>query len=500
MKEYIKTNLKNIDWVFFGVLLFVSISPIFIKVFRTFLINDMSGLDDYNIAVSWGYLYLIFEAISIFVITPIYAFIKKNTKNSLEIKEKTIIAYVFAFISSLLMIVFISIISIWIGKRFAHDNGVEFSIVYSYLLIFGSGMAIHLLTNAILSYVILNKKKLNVVTIIFINTFITLITDFLMLSTLTNPNATLVTVGVSVVISSIISLIFILSITYFPERKEWNQSFKLISFTKWKNDYKLYAGSSMWLGFEAVAWNILYVLGVTIWLSYGFKEISVNNFTLTSRNDWETAFWTMDGLFWGGLLVPTMAVNLFIAENISKKETTIERREVIKSAMLLNAFVLLTWLILIPLILFVLFPVVLSNEQTIPIINQTINLNKDVIEISKRLSLIITGFFIFQLPSRTLYTYFSTTGQGFKAFIGTIIGGTIVWLPSSIIYFSKVPMENYEWISVVYGLGLVVIFFVYYVFWWIETQSWYSPKENGVWSKLTNYKQNVYLQVNSEIF
>ncbi len=495
MKEYIKTNLKNIDWIFFGVLLFVSISPIFIKIFRTFLINDMSGLDDYSIAVSWGYLYLIFEAISIFVITPIYAFIKKNTKSTLEIKEKTIIAYIFAFISSILMIVFISLLSIWIGQKFANDNNVDFSVVYTYLLIFGSGMAIHLLTNAILSYVILNKKKLNVIIIIFINTFITMSTDFLFLSNIVNPNASIETVGLSVLVSSLISLTFIILITYLPERKEWNYSFKSISFSKWKDDYKLYSGSSMWLGFEAVFWNILYVLGVTLWLSYGSQEALGG---LIQRNDWESAFWTMDGLFWGGLLVPTMAVNLFIAENISKKETTLERREVIKSAMLLNIFVLLTWVVLIPIILFVLFPIVLSNE--VPFFNSTINLNKNMIEISKTLSLVIVGFFIFQLPSRTLYTYFSATGQGFKVFLGTIIGATPVWLTSMIVYFANVPMDNYEWISIIYGLGLLSIFIVYYSFWWAEKQPWYSPKEDGVWSKLTNYKQNVYLQVNSEIY
>ncbi len=485
MKERFKNNIKSIDWVFFGVLLFLSLSPLIIKIIRTFFINDLSGNNEYSLAVSWGYLYLIYETISVFVIAPIYSFIKKNTKNSLEVKEKSLIAYLFALISTIITIIFISLLSIWISQRFSSDNNVSRTYVYLYLIIFGLGISIHLLINAVLSYVILTKRNSYSFLIITFNVFVTILIDFLFLSRVTNPDANLTQVGISNLVSSVVLLLMILAFTYFPERKEWNNSLKTVSFLKWKKDYSLYLGSSLWLGLEALTWNIFYILGVTIWLTQGFDST-------TNTNDWENAFWTMDGLFWGGLLVPTVAINIFVAEGISQKETTKEKREIIKIAMLLNLFVLAVWVVIVPIIIFILFPVVLENTG-LDSNGNLINLNENVTVMSQKMSLIILVFFVFQLPSRTFYTYFATTGQGFKAFFGTLIGGSIVWITSMIIYFSGVQLNSYYWISIIYGLGLLSIFILYYVLWVIETKKWYKPKTNGVWAKLTNYQYNIFI-------
>lgn len=445
MKENFKKQIKNIDWLFFGILILLSISPIFVKINRTFLINQLDDIGDYDLAVSWGYLYLIFEAINVFVIVPIYSFTKKNVNNKLEVKERTLIAYMFVFASFLFMLIFVALLSISISERFAKWNGVSFSYVYKYLLIFGFSLSINLLISGFISYIILNKKKIKSFILILFNLFFTILIDYIILHLL--PNANLINVGISASISSLIIFFVVLSIVYFSEMNEWNYVIKNFSFKKWKGEYKLYIGSSLWLGFETLFWNFFYLLGVTIWLSYGVNGDS---------NHWESAFWTMDGLFWGGLLLPSLAVNLFIAERIPNLKTLQEKRQIVNIGWMLNFLILISWFIFAPLIIEVLFPIILSDPE--------------VLKLSRKLSWMSLGFFVFQLFTRTIYTYFAVIGKGKKIFLGTIIGGSIVWLTSFVIYLSNIKMNNPIWISFIYGLGILGIFISYYIIWLDEVK------------------------------
>lgn len=473
-----KSVVSELDWTFFFILLIPVLTPIFYKLFRSILVYSIDS-DVYETAIAWGYIYLIFETINMFVVIPAYAFIKKNAKTDNDVKQKSILAFGFALIAVLFTSLIIALFAFPITNKFQNLNSdANFSNfeVYSYISVFGVAISLHLLINIMIAYIILNKRKMTALTFPIVNMFIIMLIDFLFLSPIVNPNASLITISFSSLTSSLLILL-IMGIYFLAiEGKEWKEAFKTLHFRTWKKDYSVYWTTGIWLSLEAFVWNLLWILGVTLWISSDVQA---------------AAFWTMDMLFWSVLLVPTTAICLLMSEQIANtNKDPKKQREVVKQGFVLSSVIYLMWLILFPIIIFLIFPLIFNDGTETA---------QQELELAQRLSCIALVFFIIQVPSRFIYTYFATTEQGFKAFLGTLCGVTLIWLPSTIVYIINPELiQNIEWAVVIYGVGIVVIFTFYLVFWYIENKEWYQPKIDGLWSKLTNYNQRIIVNFSKE--
>lgn len=446
-----KKIINKIDWILFSILLFSAFTPLLYKFYRTFLVSSNLN-DSLGFAVNWGYINMIFETINIFVVVPAYWFIKRNATNQVEINRNMIIAILFAFISFVSFFVLIvsfgapmanSSINDWYNTNEAIETDwtPTFGEIYSYIITYGFSLSLHLFFNLFIVYIIIHNKKF----FAFLLTLTSLVTimlfDTLFLNSYINKNIKLISISCSMLISSLVILFISGLFVYLHDRKSWNDSFKLLKTNEILSDFKIYSKNGIFLSLEAIVWNVLNVLGVTIWLT---------------NQDIEIAFWTMDGIFWGFLLLPATAVSMFAAEGISNEENPIGKHDVMKVSFLLSGLTICSWFIMAPLLVIFAIPFAL-NDQSI-----------EIIESSQKMCWIIVLLIAFQVPTRSLYTYFATTNRSIYLLVGTSIGATIVWGVSLLVFLTGVEMDNPElWIPLIYGFGIVVIFIVYsLIYWW----------------------------------
>ncbi len=437
-----KRVVGKIDWVLFGILLFAAITPLFYKTYRTFLVSSM-GNQELNFAVSWGYLYLIFEAVNVFVIVPAYSFLKKDGKDIVSINKNTIKAFAVALISIFVMMLIVSLFGIFITNKFIDLNpGIySFEKVYEYILLFGFSLSLHLIINLVIAYLILNNKKLLSFLLIIFNLFTILFIDTLFLTF--NNNVNLLSISFASLTSSVILLFISVFLIYFFNIKNWNIAFKTSLDKKWGKDFKTYIKNGSILGLETIVWNILFILGVVVWLN---------------NSIWETSFWIMDGIFWNFLLVPAVALQMFVAESLSNEKTQNGKKDVLLGATFLNLLVFASWIIFVPIIVLLIIPFVLqgSPDEAL-LINQT-----------QILCWTIVLLIAFQVPTKTIYTYFATSSNPKQILKGTIIGGGLIWGLSFILFLLNVQITEIWWISIFYGLGILFIFLFYMLFIYLE--------------------------------
>lgn len=446
-----KKIIDKIDWVLFSILLFAAFVPLIYKSYRLFLVSKMDD-ETLSLAINWGYIYMIFESINIFVIVPSYWFIKRNANSIEESNRNMIIILLF---TSLIFIVSIFVISLF-GLPIAYSSYIEldssiskitFIYIYKYIVIYGVSLSVHLFINVMIVYLIVNNKKLQSFLMTIISLLLTLMSDTLFLNI--NKNASLISISESMFVSSILSLILISILIYFVDTDAWKKSFSLVTKNNLLEGWKVYAKNGMWLGMEAFIWNIFNALGVFTW------------FLVCKSGDVETSFWIMDGLFWGFLLLPSTAVSMFTAEGISNEDDKEGKKDVIKLSMFLSFLTLVSWIIFVPLLILFLIPNLLNETETI-------------IKMSQTMCLVFVGFIAIQVPTKVIYTYFSTTNRSYYLTIGSALGASLTWglsfITLLILYFTGLIDDGISndiaqiVIPIIYGLGILLIFVFYIVF------------------------------------
>lgn len=219
--------------------------------------------------------------------------------------------------------------------------------------------------------------------------------------------------------------------------KSWKKSFRTIDKKQVKDGFKIYSKNGLFLGLEAIVWNSLNILGVTIWLT---------------NSNIETSFWIMDGIFWSFLLLPATAVSMFTAEGLSNELDNDGKKDVMNISFILVGIVFISWIILAPTLIVFAVPVAVNN-------------NADLVKMTREMCWIILSFIAFQVPTRVIYTYFATIGKSIYLLIGTSIGASATWGISLLLYFSGLQINNLEiWTPIIYGLGILFIFIIYLIF------------------------------------
>ncbi len=445
-----KKIINKIDWVLFAILLFAALTPLLYKGYRLFLVSHMES-ESLSIAINWGYIYMIFESVNIFVIVPSYWFIRRNAETMEESNRNLIIILLFTCVAFFISIGMVALLGLPIAQSSYSDAGgtVTFMYVYGYILSYGFTLSLHLFINVMVVYMIVHNKKLQAFLITLLTMVVVMLTDTLLLTDNINPNAGLMAISESMLISSLISLVVISISVYFVDSKSWNNSFKLVTKDNLFEGWKVYAKNGMWLGLEAFSWNMLNALGVFTW------------FLVCQDDSVETAFWIMDGLFWGFLLLPATAVTMFTAEGISNEETVEGKKDVVKVSIFLSCLTIFSWLILVPVLVFFAIPGLLAEPA-------------EVIEMAQKMCWVFVAFIAIQVPTKVIYTYFSTTNRSFYLTAGTVLGASLTWglsfITLLILNFSGLLDGGISneiaviIIPIIYGLGILFIFVFYMVF------------------------------------
>ncbi len=452
-----KRLLDKVDWVLFAILLFAAFSPLLYKGYRLFLV---SGMDDetLSLAINWGYVYMIFESVNIFIIVPSYWFIRRNAETVEESNRNIIIIILFTCIAFIICIFMVASIGYPIALSSVNDAvdagvNVTFGYVYGYIVSYGATLSLHLFTNICIVYIIVHNRKYQALLLTLFAMVTTMLVDTLLLSNGINPNAELMTISMSMFISSSIILVTTLLMVYFVDYKSWNKSFKLVNKENLFEGWKVYSKNGMWLGLEALIWNMFNALGVFTW------------FLFTQSDDIETAFWIMDGLFWGFLLLPATAVTMFTAEGLSNESDNAGRKDVVKVSMFLSFGALISWMILVPLLVIFVIPFLIGSEA------------QSLIEMVQTMCWVFVLFIAIQVPTKVIYTYFSTTNRSYYLTIGTTLGAILTWGLSFITLISLYSLGLLDGgisdsiavylLPIIYGLGILFIFVFYMVFFFL---------------------------------
>ncbi len=444
-----KKIISKIDWVLFAILLFAAFAPLLYKGYRLYLVSSLDN-ETLGVAINWGYVYMIFESVNIFVIVPSYWFIKRDAETKEETNRNMIIILLFTIVAFFICMMMISIIGIPIAMSSVPlDNSVDFVYIYEYIVSYGFTLSIHLFINVMIVYIIVHNKKLIAFLLTLLLLVTTIIFDSILLNPNINPNAGLLSISESMFLSSITLLFITMIIIYCIDIKSWNESFKLVTWNNLFNGWKVYSKNGMWLGLEALIWNMFNALGVFCW------------FLFTQTDDVETAFWIMDGLFWGFLLLPATAVTMFTAEGITNEETVEGKKDVVKMSALLSVLALLSWAIIVPLLVMIAIPNLLDEPEV-------------VINMAQTMCWVFVLFIAIQVPTKVIYTYFSTTNRSVYLTIGTLLGASLTWglsfITIVIMYFTGLLDEGVSnevatiVIPIIYGLGILLIFVFYMVF------------------------------------
>ncbi len=451
-----KRLLNKIDWVLFVILLFAAFSPLIYKGYRLFLVSGLEN-DTLSLAINWGYVYMIFESVNIFIIVPSYWFIRRNANTLEESNRNVIIIILFTMIAFVVCIFMVAAIGYPIALSSVSDANAEgymvsFSYVYGYIVSYGATLSVHLFTNIFIVYIIVHNRKYQALLLTLFAMVTTMFIDTLLLSPGINPNAELLDISLSMFISSMTTLLITGIMVYFVDYKAWNNSFSLLNKDNLFNGWKVYSKNGMWLGMEALIWNLFNALGVFTW------------FLFMKSDNVETAFWIMDGLFWGFLLLPATAVTMFTAEGISNEGTTEGRKDVIKISMLLSLIALLSWVLLVPILTFIVIPKLIENNEY----------SVELIPMVQTMCWVFLIFIAIQVPTKVIYTYFSTTNRSYYLTIGTALGAILSWGLSFVslillwqLGFLESGIENSVAIyllPIIYGIGILFIFVFYMVF------------------------------------
>ncbi len=392
---------------------------------------------------------MIFESVNIFVIVPSYWFIRKDAETHEDSNRNMIIIILFTVVAFFVSVAMVAIIGYPIALSSVNDSIVSFSYVYSYIVTYGITLSLHLFINIMIVYVIVHNRKLQAFLLTLLAAVVVMTCDTLFLSTSINANADLMSISESMLFSSLFILIITAIFVYFIDYKSWNRSFRLVNKDNLFTGWKLYAKNGMWLGLEAFFWNVFNALGVFCW------------FLVCDSDDVETAFWIMDGLFWGFLLLPATAVTMFTAEGISNEVDSEGRKDVVKVSIMLSCLAILSWVLFVPLLVLVAIPNVLDETDA-------------VINMAQTMCWVFVIFIAIQVPTKVIYTYFSTTNKSSYLTVGTILGASLTWGLSAIafliMYFTGLLDGGISdsvaqvVIPLIYGLGIMFIFVFYMVF------------------------------------
>lgn len=446
MRNNIKNNIskiklnfnksyKNIEWSLFFIILLSLILPFIYKFLKIFFIS-FSGIDSLAAYQSESsYANLLYETLGIFVIVPIYAFVNKNTTNSIEKKEKFIISLTISIISAFVLWMLIFVTGIPLSVFLIGNGNGEILIFF----ILGLGFSIMLINSVIIAFLILkkNKKYLLITTLLILILHIG--TDFILISGVIF-DLNILTLGLSIIFAPLINLLILIWITFFinkKERKEWKISFKNFSFIKWKKDLNVYKKTGLFSGGETLYWNLMWFLGIML----PFLIMGKDNSAIISGG------LLADSLFWVVLVIPLNAATYLQAENHSHDSTRSEHNQKITQGFIVATVIAISWLIIGPIIIEYLYPILLKNTNS-----------EEAIYYAQSLSWIMFFFYFFMLITRIIYSYWVTTNQAFKNFASTFISTTICWLPSFLIFIINPDLITSPWIvATIYGVGLFFI-------------------------------------------
>lgn len=456
-----KSSFKSIDWGFFWVLLISLISPFIYKFLKIYFVGTIDGgandpidnlLTTYQIES--GFSNLLYETFGIFVIVPIYAFVNKNTKNSIEKKEKFLISFIIGIIMSFVLFSIITISAIPFSL-FLIDGDNKSEIILFIVIAIGYMI---LMINAIMVTFLTIKKNKKILLIATLTTLVLhVLLDFLFLSSIVFGEPTFARLLISIILAPLINLIILFFLNFLinkKERKEWKECVSNFSFKKWKGDLGIYKKASLFSGGETLYWNLMWFLGIMI----PFIIMGKNDAAIT------TGGLLADSLFWIVLIIPLSAATYLQAESHSHDANRIEHNKKIKEGFLISFFVALIWLIIGPIIIIYVYPVILSGTQ-----NNDPAFYNSAVHYATQLSWIMFFFYFFMLFVRIIYTYWVTTNQSFKNFVATFISTTTLWLPIFIIFVINPDLINQAWvIALIYGLGLFLIFLITITQLWVE--------------------------------
>ncbi|CRX37323.1 / / hypothetical protein / 199737:201281 Forward [Candidatus Hepatoplasma crinochetorum] len=472
MKIKMKKFFIDVEWTFFLVILFSLLIPFTYKFIRYFWLSKQSIDYFSNILGILSTITLVFETATIFLVVPVYAFVNKNIKNKQEQKEKFIISFVIVFVA----LIFINLLMAacaypYVMYVLGADNQVnQLALTF---MISSIGFSFLLFDHLFVAFLILKRDKIGAFFLTILGILILFLSDFFLISGIFIENPGYNIISISFLLGPLFYFFLIFIWIFLREFKEWKAAFKSFSFKKWKGDLKIYKKTSLFVGIETLIWNSLWFLGVSMPLYMSVDQPYI-----------ETAFVLSDAMFWTILTVPLTAFTYLQAERHSRVVDQQEHNFVLFNGFIFVFFIGISWLLLAPLVIFLIYPHYVNFDSTYVILNlrDFINMNdlnggirnlptilqSNYYDVAygyiRSFCLIMLPFFYMMLIIRVIYTYWVAVGNSFKALLGTIIGAGMVWIPSTIIFttliFTGVDFSPY-FIVFAYGIGILMMAIVY---------------------------------------
>lgn len=474
MKIKIKKFFDDVEWTFFLIILFSLLIPFVYKFVRYFWLSKQSIDDFSNLLGILSTINLVFETATIFLIVPVYAFVNKNIKNSFQQKEKFLISFIIVIIGLIFINLIMAVCSypyvIYVLDSNGNTNLLAFTFMMSSI-----GFSFLLIDHLFIAFLVLKRDKVSSFFLTIIGIFFLFLCDFFLISGIFIENPSYIIFSISFLLGPLLYFILIFVWIFFREYQEWKKAIKNFSFKRWKKDLKIYKKTSFFIGIEALIWNLLWFLGVSMPLYMSVDQPYI-----------ETAFILSDAMFWTILIVPLTAFTYLQAERHSRALNSEEHNFVLFNGFIFVFMIGISWLILAPIVIFLIYPHYINFDTTYVFLNisdfasrsDLINVNSrgdlstilqtNYYDISyhyiKSFCLIMLPFFFLMLIIRVIYTYWVSVGNSFKALLGTIIGAGVIWIPSTIIFNTFALMNiNFSpyFIMITYGLGILMMAITY---------------------------------------
>lgn len=473
MKIKMKKFFDDVEWTFFLIILFSLLIPFVYKFVRYFWLSKQSIDDFSNLLGILSTINLVFETATVFLIVPVYAFVNKNIKNSSEQKEKFLISFIIVLIGLIFINLIMAVCAypyvIYVLDANGDTNALAFTFIISSI-----GFSFLLIDHLFVAFLVLKRDKVSAFFLTIIGIFFLFLSDFFLISGIFIENPNYQIFSLSFLLGPLLYFILIFFWIFIREYSEWKTAIKNFSFKRWKKDLKIYKKTSLFVGIETLIWNLLWFLGVSMPLYMSVDQPYI-----------ETAFILSDAMFWTILVVPLTAFTYLQAERHSRVLNWEEHNFVLFNGFIFVFLIGISWFILAPIVIFLVYPHYVSFDAAYVTLNindfisrsdlSSINsigfistLQNNYYDVSyhyiKSFSLIMLPFFFLMLIIRVIYTYWVAVGNSFKALLGTIIGGGMVWIPSTII-FNTLALTNTDFspyfIVITYGLGILMMTITY---------------------------------------
>lgn len=422
--------IKNVNWKLLILIFLFQFLPTIYKTTRIFFLGSLPDENSFNIASQILWLGVLYEVITESIVMPIfYLFSKWKLEKDYKNKFTYITIFVFIFYLIFTIIIFFSV-EVILKSSLNIDNSIfEQSKNYIKLEVWGflfySFFSYLFITTTIFKF----EKYISVNLIVCIMyTFLSCILDLFLITDFSfSLNLSVNGIAInSIITNSICSLVFLCYLSN-KNIRIWDFNFSNIHLSKWKQEYfKLLFISSI----EVLVRNAAFYLMV-------IKPIN-------SLND-QGVYWVTNNFIWSWLLLPISTLGTYIKETFILNDERYSFKNQLLFYFSFVTLIIFIWFIFSPL-----------NEL---FIKNILGAKKDYLQITK-LTFLLLPFYLFFSYGVIIDSIFIKEGKINFYCIQSLIVNLTVYPIYFILWKANIWIPNLESISVMFGLGMVVHFFV----------------------------------------